>query len=122
MSTSHFNDLTEAEQERLSVLLEECSEVVQIGCKILRHGYESCHPENLHERNRVLLEKEVGHVLHAMIRMYSHNDINKINVESHSRSKAVSIVPYLHHQKKKFCTIHEFGTCDGTLPSCVIRY
>ena len=39
--TAHFNGLSESEQERLSILIEECGEVVQAACKILRHGYES---------------------------------------------------------------------------------
>jgi hypothetical protein len=36
-----FNQLTDAEAERLALLAEECGEVVQVIGKILRHGYES---------------------------------------------------------------------------------
>lgn len=38
------NNLTPAEAECLAILIEECAEVQQIACKILRHGYDSCNP------------------------------------------------------------------------------
>jgi len=40
----HFNGLSPAEAERLALLAEECGEVVQAVCKVLRHGYESTNP------------------------------------------------------------------------------
>lgn len=42
----HFNGLTPAEAERLAMLSEECGEVIQIIGKILRHGYDSYHPDD----------------------------------------------------------------------------
>lgn len=44
-SQTHFNGLSPAEAERLAILAEECSEVVQKVCKTLRNGYESTHPD-----------------------------------------------------------------------------
>lgn len=41
----HFNKLTPAQAERLAMLAEECGEVIQIVGKILRHGYDSHHPD-----------------------------------------------------------------------------
>ncbi|HCO91067.1 MAG TPA: hypothetical protein DIT40_08855 [Alphaproteobacteria bacterium] len=41
----HFNNLTPAQAERLAMLAEECGEVIQAVGKILRHGYDSYHPE-----------------------------------------------------------------------------
>jgi hypothetical protein len=38
--------MAEAERERLAMLAEEAGEIVQIIGKILRHGYESYHPED----------------------------------------------------------------------------
>ena len=38
--------MTEAERERLAMLAEEAGEIVQIIGKILRHGYESYHPDD----------------------------------------------------------------------------
>lgn len=37
-------DLTNAELERLAILMEECAEVQHIIGKIIRHGYESFNP------------------------------------------------------------------------------
>lgn len=44
---NHFNRLTPAQAERLAMLAEECAEVVQVVGKILRHGYDSYHPNDL---------------------------------------------------------------------------
>lgn len=41
----HFNRLTPSQAERLAMLAEECGEVIQIVGKILRHGYDSWHPD-----------------------------------------------------------------------------
>src|SRR5574343_752810 len=35
--TNHFNRLSEAELERLAILIEECGEVAQAACKVIRH-------------------------------------------------------------------------------------
>lgn len=37
--------ITEAEQERLVLLAEECAEVIQAVTKILRHGWESSYED-----------------------------------------------------------------------------
>ena len=55
----HFNGLTPAETERLAMLAEECAEVIQIVGKILRHGYESHHPDTPDVSNRFLLRREL---------------------------------------------------------------
>lgn len=68
MPEAHFNQLTPAEAERLAMLAEEAGEIVQIVCKILRHGYESYHPENPGETNRDLLANEVCDLL-AVVQM-----------------------------------------------------
>ncbi|OAN76675.1 hypothetical protein A8B82_14850 [Sulfitobacter sp. EhC04] len=60
--TPHFNNLTPAEAERLAMLAEECAEVIQIVGKILRHGYDSHHPDNPATDNRDLLAKEITDV------------------------------------------------------------
>ena len=63
MDGEHFNRLTPAEAERLAMLAEEAGEIVQVVGKILRHGYESYHPDNPHSTNRDLLAKEVTDIL-----------------------------------------------------------
>ena len=60
-----FNGLTASEAERLFLLLEELGEVQQVIGKILRHGYESHHP-NGGPNNRTLLEMELEDVLAAL--------------------------------------------------------
>ena len=68
-----FNKLTDKEHEALTILFEECSEVVQIVGKILRHGLESHHPTKDRNpftghsnTNRIELAKECGDVRAAM--------------------------------------------------------
>lgn len=101
--TDHFNRLTEAEQERLSILIEECGEVIQAACKILRHGYGSHDPTKAPpnarpESNREALERELGDVAHAMQRMQTANDISFAKINVRANSKPERIKPYLHHQ------------------------
>lgn len=40
------------------MLAEEAGEIVQACCKVLRHGWESTHPEGS-ETNRTYLEREI---------------------------------------------------------------
>jgi hypothetical protein len=60
--TGHHEDLSDAERERLAMLAEECGEVIQIVGKILRHGYESYHPDDPSTTNRDMLHREVTDV------------------------------------------------------------
>lgn len=95
--SEHFNRLTPQEAERLALLLEEMGEVQQIIGKILRHGYESTHP-NGGPTNRKLLEVEIGHVEHAIFRMHEAGDIDPLAVLDSVDEKAKKIERYLHHQ------------------------
>lgn len=61
--TEHFNKLTPAQAERLAMLIEECGEVIQIAGKVLRHGYDSYHPDNPAVSNRELLGRELTDLL-----------------------------------------------------------
>lgn len=102
--TDHFSQLTEAEQERLVILMEECSEVVKAGAKILRHGYESYNPmipEDEAETNREALARECGDLLHAMSRMQEAMDISASTIHKHALWKRDLIKKYLHHQGKE---------------------
>lgn len=95
--SGHYNDLTPGEQERLVLLLEEMGEAQQAIGKILRHGYESRHPQG-GESNREMLERELGDVRHCMIRLCNAGDLSKKAVHAHADAKAESVVEYLHHQ------------------------
>lgn len=90
-------DLTNAERERLALLAEECGEVVQIIGKILRHGYESRHPDG-GPTNRELLQTEAGHVGFAMLLCERFGDMDGDAVDGALREKSIKIGQYLHFQ------------------------
>lgn len=96
----HFNKLTPAEAERLALLAEECGEVIQAIGKILRHGYESYHPNDvLKTSNRRLLERELGDVQAAVLLMSSGTDLSSDSIESRKQFKLHHVQQYLHHQE-----------------------
>lgn len=98
MST-HFNELTPAEVERLAILAEECAEVIQIVGKVLRHGYESHHPKDpLETSNRELLAMEIGHIWAAVGIMLDDADLLPATIAKSKESKAESVKKYTHHQ------------------------
>lgn len=98
MSTKHFNQLAEAEAERIALLMEECGEVVQICGKILRHGFDSCHPES-GEINRHTLMKELGDVEAAVQLMNMEGDIADCTVKGYADVKLRKVGRYLHHNE-----------------------
>ncbi len=99
MTDTRFNRLTDAQDERLSLLMEECAEVIQIAAKIKRHGYASHNPYDDPDLiNRVLLQDEIGHVLHAIDRMTLAGDVGVRRINAAKVSKADRIARYLHHQ------------------------
>lgn len=93
---NHFNKLTAAELENLALLSEECGEVIQAIGKIVRHGYESKHPET-GETNREALERECGHVRHSTIRLCESGNLSKNAIHHHADNKAINVIQYLHH-------------------------
>lgn len=95
----NFNQLSNAETERLAILSEELGEVLQIIGKTLRHGYESRNPlESDSPTNRMLLEKECGDVLNIINMMYAAGDIAQEKVAERTKYKASTIAKWLHHQ------------------------
>ncbi len=72
-----YANLTEAERERLEVLIEECGEVITIATKVLRHGYDHYHPEDKTKtRNVYALEKEITDVMTIVHRMEAVGDLD----------------------------------------------
>lgn len=103
----HFNKLTPAEHERLTLLIEECSEVIHIASKVMRHGYESKHPQGT-KTNRRLLEEEVSHVRFAISLMTLDNhDLSIESIENAEYEKDLRVWRYLHHNK----AIKDDGQC-----------
>ncbi len=98
MST-HFNQLSPAEAERLALLAEECAEVIQIVGKILRHGYLSHNPNKPEAgTNQAMLENELGDVRAVTDLLIESSDVSGEMVAAHARSKLRNAKPYLHHQ------------------------
>ncbi len=94
----HFNQLTPAMAERLAMLAEECAEVVQIVCKIQRHGAASYHPN---DKNRVpnaeLMRSELIDLLAVMLLMKSADDFRPITDAEIDRAVSKKLL-FAHHQ------------------------
>ena len=94
----HFNELDPSEAERLALLAEECSEVVQAVMKILRHGYESTTPDDSSGfTNRQRLSKEIGDVEAAVNLMTGSNDLIRRWITSYRNRKRHEVLNWLHH-------------------------
>lgn len=93
----HFNDLTPGQAERLALLLEELGEAQQAIGKILRHGYNSRHPDG-GPTNQESLEREMGDVLVALEMLYEGSDLSRISVLEQQSIKSLKIKKHLHHQ------------------------
>lgn len=97
MSTEAFNHLTLAQDELLSLLAEECAEVIQIVMKIQRHGLYSCHPDAPKSSNKELLEKELGDVESAKELLRRIHVVNLEEVQEHKQWKLNNVGRWLHH-------------------------
>lgn len=94
MSQEHFNKLTPAEAERLAMLAGEAAKVIVEINKILRHGYESFHPNEPGISNRSRLTREVAD-FHAVAIMMEDD------LTSDAQPPSVIIAKkkrYTHHQ------------------------
>lgn len=96
-----YNQLTDAQAERLALLLEELGEAQQVIGKILRHGYDNFHPDDPATTNRMLLETELGHVRAAEALMVSEGDFSLGRLSDHQVAKVQSVRPWLRHQSDR---------------------
>lgn len=71
--------MNDAQRERLTMLIEECGEVIQAATKALRHGYESRHPDG-GPNNREYLMRELEDLLAVQWAMRAAKDISLIDV------------------------------------------
>ncbi len=92
----NFNQLTLAQSERLAILLEELGEAQQAIGKILRHGYDSKHPDGGPD-NRANLERELGDVQYAICMLVTNKEVSEENIIQSKNDKTLSIQKYLHH-------------------------
>lgn len=93
----HFNQLTPAEAERLALLMEEMGETQQAIGKVLRHGYESTHPDG-GPTNRETLERELGDVKAAVNMLIDSGDLNMMEIDAAALRKRSKVRQYMHHQ------------------------
>lgn len=96
-----FSKVTPAELERLAMLAEEAGEITQIVGKILRHGFESYHPDNPSVTNRSLLENEIADLHAVQLMMEEKGDIEDLSPQAsdavgHAMEKKQK---YTHHQR-----------------------
>lgn len=95
-----YSQVSPAELERLAMLAEEAGEITQAVGKILRHGYESFHPENPAVSNRSLLENEIADLHAIQLMMEERGDIEDLSPHAsdavgHAMEKKMR---FTHHQ------------------------
>ena len=109
----HFNGLHPAEAERLALLVEECGEVIQAACKVLRHGYKSYDPTvRGGPDNQEALAKEMGDLRVAMELMLN-VDVMRHRVDHYYAEKMISVPKWLHHNRLHPAFANSGGTVSG---------
>jgi hypothetical protein len=89
--------LTAAEIERLSILAEECGEVMRSVGKVLRFGWESESPY-VSRTNRAALEREIGSVRAIVNLMLDADDVRLADVQGWQRVKRAGLAKWTLHQ------------------------
>ena len=93
--------LTEKQDEVLTILIEECSEVIQAATKMKRFGLTSTHPDEITQTNYIRLSKEIGD-LSAMIHIAIKNELicpDILSVTAHRKFGKLNI--YSTHLKNE---------------------
>lgn len=91
--------LSAAELERLAIVVEESAEVIHAAMKVVRHGYDSHHPDQPGRgNNRDMLTDEIGHAHFAAMLLHEAGDISAKAATRAIERKERSIRKYLHHQ------------------------
>ena len=94
----HFYGLTPAEDELLTLLAEECSEVIKAVCKIQRHGLRSYNPHGEPGvTNLDTLIREMGDVRAAMKLLCDIGMIDNDAVINDAANKLTTVHKWLHH-------------------------
>ena len=91
--------LTNRQQERLILLIEEMGETAQIIGKTFCHGYAGSHPDSPHICNRMHLEKEIGDIEIIIEMLVGYDDIGRIQIDAHKAQKRLRKINYLHYHK-----------------------
>lgn len=92
--------LTDAELERLTLVMEECAEVQQMIGKVIRHGWNSYSPFDPNKTtNRQLLERELGDLVCVSEFLGENLDVSTEEVIKASEDKRKRLRRYLHYNK-----------------------
>lgn len=91
------NKLSNAQQERLILLVEEMGEATQIVGKTLLHGYDSSHPDSPDINNKMHLEKEIGDIEIIIEMLVGNGDIGRIQINAYKAQKRLRKTNYLHY-------------------------
>lgn len=96
------NGLTPAQDERLVKLIEECSEIIKVACKIQLHGYDSVNPFAPEAgTNLDMLVEEMGDYDAIMQLMIINGDIDAKAINERHRWK-YSVLPNTLKEDHKF--------------------
>lgn len=90
---SYYNGLDDAEEERLRLLIEECAEVSQAACKVLRFGKYSSYNGGIN--NQTSLEHELGDLQLIRTVMQERGDVSQYNIDQRTISKRMKINQFL---------------------------
>jgi hypothetical protein len=90
---SAFNGLNDSEEERLRLLIEECAEVSQAACKVLRFGKYSSYNGGIN--NQTSLEHELGDLQLIRTVMQERGDVSQFNIDQRTIDKRTRINPFL---------------------------
>ena len=91
--------LTAEKLERLAILAEECAEVQHIIMKTIRHGEDSCHPDDLDTTNKMMLSQEVADLVFAITMCIEDDDIDGDIVQECFDLRYDTINEYLHYNE-----------------------
>ena len=88
------------QQECLTVLMEECGEVIQEICKILRFGLEEYSHHDVTKTHLECLQQELGDLL-AMIQMLRDSELGLTDegLKAAYNAKLVKVKQWMKHKK-----------------------
>lgn len=91
--------LTEAEAERLALLVGECAAVIHSAGKVLQHGWKSHNPTVTNSlTNQGSLEQKLGNLRLVVQMMIDAGDLIDAAISLSMIRKASDIDKWLHHQ------------------------
>lgn len=97
-----MSNLTPQETERLILLAEEASEVIQAAMKVLRYGWVSTHLACPGADNRSNLVKELGDLRGIAELMFQAKDLDTTDYRLYALDKISRVYDYLNCNENRF--------------------